>query len=254
MKGRLWVSGAMAALESAFCWQPRWLARQRVGTRGVTGRKTWRDLARPHDERLGSLGSGARLLHPLVEHGDCCAAPPVLLPDGQRQSEQADPADGCRASPASAATARLHDPDQANFRFSNGQQVKSSNFVRASTCEEQRAPVAASSFLDDVTSVRTRGLYALQVALEGRTDFLARITMPFFSAVLNTTPVASEVTSGPFHSAGPYYVREWNKRQSAEAVRNPFWKNSQQPYRSLRLPLNVDAINGGSSPTSRLSV
>ncbi len=247
MKGRLWVSGAMAALGISLLLAAAMAGSAAGGNERSDGSErrggTWRvlmtsdwdhwDPALAYFTHSWNMETAVQLrlyYYPMVNDNRNQRIQPMAAVGFPRVS-----------SNGRVYTIRI----KRGFRFSNGQQVKSSNFVRAFTrAKNNELQSPASSFLDDVTSVRTRGPYALQVRLSKvAPDFLARITMPFFSAVLNNTPVASEVTSGPFHSAGPYYVREWNKRQSAEAVRNPFWKNSQQPYRSLRLPLNVDVIN-----------
>ena len=86
-------------------------------------------------------------------------------------------------------------------------------------------------------------------------DFIPRISMPFFSAVPTSYPLDAEVDKG-FVSAGPYVVQEWNKKTSALAVRNPQWKNNQEPWKSLGLQNNVDRITfagiGGDLATHRL--
>jgi len=144
------------------------------------------------------------------------------------------------------------------FRFSNGQAVTAANFKRAfDRAFNQKLQSPAQSFLDDVSRVRTTGSHTLQVTLKRvAPDFLARITMPFFSAVLMSTPLDAEVTRGPLHSAGPYYIQEWNKNTSALAVRNPFWRTNVQPFRALGFQNNVDRITwggiGGDLATHRL--
>lgn len=144
------------------------------------------------------------------------------------------------------------------FLFSNGQPVTAANFKRAfDRATDQKLQSPAASFLDDVASVRTAGNYTLVVTLKRvAPDFLSRITMPFFSAVLMSTPLDAEVDKGPLHSAGPYYVSEWNKKTSALAVRNPRWNNAKEPWKSLGLQNNIDRITwsgfGGDLATHRL--
>ena len=130
------------------------------------------------------------------------------------------------------------------FRFSNGAPVTAANFraafVRAKNPKMQSP---ASSFLDDVQSVRTTGRYTLVVRLaRPAPDFLARLTMPFFSAIPVNLPIVAEGVSGPVVSAGPYTLKEWVKGRSAVVVRNPYWNNAKQPWRSLGRPANVDRI------------
>jgi peptide/nickel transport system substrate-binding protein len=144
------------------------------------------------------------------------------------------------------------------FRFSNGEQVTVASFARAfarARSSELQSP--AASFLGDVARVSTRANDTLVISMKVvAPDFLARLTLPFFSAVPASMPLDSEVDSGPLHSAGPYFFREWTKQASALAVRNPFWRNSEQPFESLGLQLNVDRITwagfGGNAATLRL--
>lgn len=144
------------------------------------------------------------------------------------------------------------------FQFSNGQNVTAANFKRAfDRAVNAKLQSPAASFLDDLASVRTTGSHTLVLTLKRTApDFLSRITMPFFSAVLMSTPLDAEVDTGPIHSAGAYYVREWNKKTSALAIRNPNWNNAKEPYKSLGFASNVDRITyagiGGDLATHRL--
>ena len=146
------------------------------------------------------------------------------------------------------------------FRFSDpgGTAVNAASFKRAfDRAVNQKLQSPASSFLDDVASVRATGSHTLQIALKRvAPDFLGRMTMPFFAAVLPSTPIDAEVSKGPLYSAGPYYIREWNRNTSALAVRNPNWNNAKEPWRSLRFANNVDRMTwggfGGDLATHRL--
>jgi peptide/nickel transport system substrate-binding protein len=130
------------------------------------------------------------------------------------------------------------------FRFSNGAPVTAANFraafVRALNPKMQSP---ASSFLDDVQRVRTNGRFRLVVTLKRPApDFLARLTMPFFSAIPLNLPTNPEGIAAPVVSAGPYHVQEWVKGRSAVVVRNPYWNNAKQPWKALGRPANVDRI------------
>ena len=57
--------------------------------------------------------------------------------------------------------------------------------------------------------------------------------MMFFSAVPTNTPFNKDGIKAPVVSAGPYYLKEWNAKTSALVVRNPHWKNNQEPFKSL---------------------
>ena len=144
------------------------------------------------------------------------------------------------------------------FRFSNGQPVTAANFKRAfDRATNQKLQSPAASFLDDVANVSAPNARTLVINLKRvAPDFVARITMPFFSAVTMSTPLDTEVTKGPLHSAGPYYLTEWNKNTSALVVRNPQWNNAREPWKSLGLQNNIDRITwagmGGDLATHRL--
>jgi len=143
------------------------------------------------------------------------------------------------------------------FRFSNGQPVTAANFKRAfDRGLNQKLQSPAASFLDDVARVQVQGGNLVITLKRVAPDFLARITMPFFSAVLANTPLDTEVTKGPLHSAGPYYLQEWNKGTSALVVRNPHWRTAAQPFRALGFQNNIDRITwagiGGDLATHRL--
>jgi peptide/nickel transport system substrate-binding protein len=144
------------------------------------------------------------------------------------------------------------------FRFSNGERVTITNFKRAfDRGRNEKLQSPAISFLEDVASVRTRGNNTLIVTLKRvAPDFLSRLTMMFFAAVPASFPLDTEVDKGPVHSAGPYYLSEWNKKTSALAVRNPHWNNNAEPFKSLKFQNNVDRITwagvGGDLATHRL--
>jgi ABC-type transport system substrate-binding protein len=143
------------------------------------------------------------------------------------------------------------------FKFSNGTNVGAANFKRAFDRGLNKATQSpASSFLDDVASYKTIGTSQFQVTLKKvAPDFLARMSMMFFSAVPTNAPFTAEGIKAPVVSAGPYYLKEWNEKASALVVRNPFWKNNQEPFKSLGFANNVDEfrwIVGPDPATQRL--
>ncbi|MBA3364885.1 MAG: hypothetical protein H0U03_03740 [Actinobacteria bacterium] len=144
------------------------------------------------------------------------------------------------------------------FRFSNGEPVTIANFKRAfDRGRNAKLQSPAISFLEDVASIKTQGNNTLVVTLKRvAPDFLSRLTMMFFAAVPMSFPLDAEVDKGPVHSAGPYYLTEWNKKTSALAVRNPHWNNSKAPFKSFGFQSNVDRITwggiGGDLATHRL--
>ena len=143
------------------------------------------------------------------------------------------------------------------FKFSNGTNVTAANFKRAFDRGKSPAMVSpASSFMDDVASYRTVGAYGLQVTLKKvAPDFLARMSMMFFSAVPTNTPFNKDGIKAPVVSAGPYYLKEWNAKTSALVVRNPHWKNNAEPFKSLGYAANINEfrwIVGPAPATQRL--
>jgi peptide/nickel transport system substrate-binding protein len=143
------------------------------------------------------------------------------------------------------------------FLFSNGQPVTGASFKRAfDRAQNQKLQSPAASFLEDLASVRAQGQTLTVTLKRVAPDFLARITMPFFSAVPTSFPLDTEVTKGPMVSAGPYMIQEWNKNTSALMVRNPRWNNAKEPWKSLGLQNNIDRVTwagfGGDLATHRL--
>jgi ABC-type transport system substrate-binding protein len=130
------------------------------------------------------------------------------------------------------------------FRFSDGSAVTAQSFARAFARALNPAMQSpASSFFDDVARYSAPNATTLRVVLKKvAPDFLARMTMPFFSAVPANLPFTAEGVKAPLVSAGPYYVREWNEKQSALLVRNPHWNNAREPWKSLGRPANVDRM------------
>jgi peptide/nickel transport system substrate-binding protein len=144
------------------------------------------------------------------------------------------------------------------FRFSNGQPVTAANFAAAiNRALNPKMQSPAASFVEDVVGAKAvldgKTKRAAGVKARGNTltvtlarvapDFLARMTMPFFSAIPVNLGIVPEGVSAPLTSAGPYYVKEWTKSRSALVVRNPYWKAGKAPYKALARPANVDAIS-----------
>jgi ABC-type transport system substrate-binding protein len=137
------------------------------------------------------------------------------------------------------------------FKFSDGSAVTARNFARAlQRAKDPKMQSPASSFLDDMQSYRAIGTNRLEIKLKViAPDFLARMTMPFFSAVPVNTPIVAEGIGAPAVSAGPYQIREWSKGQSLLITRNPHWNNAKQPFKALGRPANVDRMVYTIGPT-----
>jgi peptide/nickel transport system substrate-binding protein len=143
------------------------------------------------------------------------------------------------------------------FRFSNGAPVTAANFAAAinrNLNPKMQSP--ASSFIEDIVGAKAvidgKAATASGVRAQGQKltvnltkvapDFLARMTMNFFAAIPANLPINPDGIGAPMVSAGPYYFKDWVKNRSATAVRNPYWNNNKEPWKSLKRPANVDAI------------
>ena len=143
------------------------------------------------------------------------------------------------------------------FKFSDGTAVTSANFKRSferALNKTMQSP--ASSFLDDIARYKAPDPNTFVVVQKKvAPDFLARMTMMFFSAVPANLPFTAEGIKAPSVSAGPYYLKEWNAKTSALMVRNPFWKNNVEPFKSLGFKNNLDQVRwivGADPATQRL--
>ena len=251
MKGRMWLSGVFAALGTSLLVATAMVGSAAGGNQSPAAQErvggTWRivgtsnidhwDPSLAYFTHSWNMGTAAQLrmfYYPMVNGPRNQRIEPMAAAGFPRVSNR-----------GRTYTIRI----KRGFRFSNGARVTAANFARALARGKNNALQSpASSFLDDVRSWRvTGGGYTLRINLRVvAPDFVARLTMPFFSAVLPNTPLGSEVTNCPCHSAGPYYVRDWDRATaggSFVAVRNPFWRNNRAPWRALRFPLNVSQIN-----------
>lgn len=135
------------------------------------------------------------------------------------------------------------------FRFSDGKPVTAANFKRAFDRGKNASMQSpASSFMDDIASYTAKGQVFTVKLKSVAPDFMARMTMMFFAAVPVDLPFTADGIKAPVVSAGPYYLKEWNVKNSALAVRNPFWKNNQEPFKSLGFAANVDQIRWIAGP------
>jgi ABC-type transport system substrate-binding protein len=246
MKGRLWLSGAMAALGTCLLLAAAMAGSAAGGNERSDGSErrggTWRivltsdfdhwDPALAYFTHSWNMGLATQLrmyYYPMVS---------------DRRNQRVQPMAAAGFPRISNRGRRYTIRIKRGFRFSNGAAVTAHNFARALQRGKNNALQSpASSFLDDVRGWRVVRNYTLVINLRVvAPDFLARLTMPFFSAVHGSVPVNAEPTSAPYHSAGPYYLAEWTKGQSARAIRNPFWNRNTQPRRSLGIPANIDQI------------
>jgi len=139
-----------------------------------------------------------------------------------------------------------------NYRFADGTAVTAQSFAAAINRDLQpKMSSPATTFIEDLvgakavldgkaataSGVKVLGKYKIRFTLTRiAPDFLARITMPFFSAVATNLPVNPDGIAAPAKSAacGPYYVESWTQGREAVLKRNPFYKGSR--------PRNPDQI------------
>jgi peptide/nickel transport system substrate-binding protein len=155
------------------------------------------------------------------------------------------------------------------YKFADGSPVNAASFVYAINRNLQpKMSSPATTFIEDVvgakavldgkaskaSGVKAIGANKVRISLtKVAPDFLARITMPFFSAVKTNTPVnpdgiaAGAASKGT--ACGPYYVKDWAQKRQATLARNTFYKGGR--------PANPDEIQynvGIALPAERLRV
>jgi ABC-type oligopeptide transport system substrate-binding subunit len=142
---------------------------------------------------------------------------------------------------------------KSTYKFADGSPVTAANFAYAMNRDLQPKMVSpAIDFMTDIKGAQAvidgkaqtaSGIKAisktkLRITLtKVAPDFLARITMPFFSAVKTDTPINADGVSAPSKgtSCGPYYVSEWTTKRTATLSRNTFYKGGR--------PANPDQIH-----------
>jgi ABC-type transport system substrate-binding protein len=143
---------------------------------------------------------------------------------------------------------------RTNYRFHTGARITAANFVAAFNRNAQRRMSSpATTFMEDIvganaviqgrasriSGVRALSPTRLQINLtRNAPDFLARITMPFFSAIPLNTPIVPEGVNAPAGFGGPYYVQSWDKGRTAVLVRNRFYRGPR-PSNPDRIVYNI---------------
>jgi peptide/nickel transport system substrate-binding protein len=158
------------------------------------------------------------------------------------------------------------------FRFSNGKPVTAANFAESfHRALDPKMQSPAASFIEDIVGAKAvldrKAMRASGVVAKGQVltvkltkvapDFLARVTMAFFPAIPVGLPHIAEGIQAPMVSAGPYYLKDWVQSRTAVAVRNPYWNNTKEPWKSLQRPANVDGIQwtfGNSLEATKLRI
>ncbi len=232
MKGRIWYSVAMAAIGTSLL-AAAMVAGPAAGGTQASAVKTGGSLTITNRSDFDYVDTG---LSYFSHSWNMMAATNITLmyyphtegPAGGRLAPL-----GAKGFPKVSNNGRVYTFTlEKGFKFSNGQNVTSANYKRAfdrGLNKQMQSP--ASSFLDDVASYRAPNPTTFVVTLKKNApDFLARMSMFFFAPVPANAPFTAEGVTKPVGS-GPYYLKEWNQKTSALAVRNPFWKNNQAPFK-----------------------
>jgi peptide/nickel transport system substrate-binding protein len=136
------------------------------------------------------------------------------------------------------------------LRFSDGTPVTAANF--AYSLNRVLNPTLQSSgayYITDIVGARdvmdgkaqtASGItvpdrYTLVIKLTRRApEFPGRLSLSLFPAVSLRLPiVAGGVSDAPFHTAGPYYIKEYEPGQREVLVRNPYWRSDLVPTRTV---------------------
>jgi ABC-type oligopeptide transport system substrate-binding subunit len=142
-------------------------------------------------------------------------------------------------------------------KFSNGQPVTAANFKAAfDRIADPKMQSPAQAFMSDiagsntspVSGVRVSGNHLTITLTHPAPDFLARLAMPFFSAIpTNLARDPNGVDTPP--SAGPYYVASREANKQIVLKRNPYYKG-KRPHN----PTQVIYTVGNSLEAIRLRV
>jgi len=141
---------------------------------------------------------------------------------------------------------------RSGFKFADGSPVTAANFAYAINRDLQpKMSSPSTTFIEDIVGAKAvldgKASTASGVKASGNKltikltkvapDFLARITMPFFSAVKTDLPVnpdAIPASQAKGVGCGPYYISEWTQKRQLVMSRNTFYKGSR--------PKNPDQI------------
>jgi ABC-type transport system substrate-binding protein len=158
------------------------------------------------------------------------------------------------------------------FRFADGSKVTAANFAYALNRDLQpKMSSPSTTFIEDIagakavldgkaskaSGIKVLSPYKLRITLNGvAPDFLARITMPFFSAVETNLPINPDGISAPAKGAscGPYYVSDWTQKRQLVLSRNTFYKgprphNPDQVVSSIGISLDAQRLRVESGDT-----
>jgi peptide/nickel transport system substrate-binding protein len=145
---------------------------------------------------------------------------------------------------------------RSGFKFADGSPVTAANFAYAINRDLQpKMSSPATTFIEDVVGAKAvldgKASTASGVKASGNKltirltrvapDFLARITMPFYSAVKTDLPVNPDgipASQGKGAACGPYYVSEWTQKRQLVMAQNTFYKGSR-PHNPAQIVENI---------------
>jgi ABC-type transport system substrate-binding protein len=131
---------------------------------------------------------------------------------------------------------------KSTYKFADGSNVTAANFAYALNRDLQpKMSSPSTTFIEDIagakavlagtassaSGIKVVNATTLRITLTHvAPDFLARITMPFFSAVKTDTPVNPDGIQSPAKgvACGPYYVSDWTQKRTLTLSRNTFYK------------------------------
>jgi ABC-type transport system substrate-binding protein len=153
-------------------------------------------------------------------------------------------AGGTRIIPEAAASMPVVSKDRKSYtftirkglRFSNGKPITAKDIKYTfNRLADPKMNSPATTFMEDIvgeqaanksggniSGIKVKGNKLIFRMTKVAPDFLARLTMPFFSAVPLGTPHNPEGVIPP--SGGPYYVASWDKGRQAVLNVNKFYK------------------------------
>jgi ABC-type oligopeptide transport system substrate-binding subunit len=126
------------------------------------------------------------------------------------------------------------------FRFHTGERVTAQSFADAfnrAANPKLKSPARSLGYLREIvgidaamegtaptiSGVRVLGRYRLQIRLKQRAgDFKARLTMPYFCPISDTTPLDRRIDEDEMPGSGPYHLVEHTSNRRIVLERNPY--------------------------------
>jgi len=131
-------------------------------------------------------------------------------------------------------------------RFSDGSKVTAASFKAAfDRNADPKMQSPAGAFMSDVvgastspvSGVKAKGNHLIVTLTKPAPDFLARVAMPFFSAIPVNTPHDPNGVLTPA-SAGPYYIASRTPNKSIVLKSNPYYKG-KRPHNATQIVYTI---------------